>query len=161
MENRRDAGLKATEVVEPKSGTLDREDIHKLLPHRDPFLFVDKIIEIEKDKRIVGIKKMTGDEFFFKGHFPGHPIMPGVLMIEALAQAGGILMLNRKENLSRPAYFVGVNNVRFRKAVIPEDTLTLEVEVVRARSRMVQLHGKALVKAELAAEVDMLFGFGT
>ena len=111
MEKARDAGLKAGEIIEPKDGTLDINDIQRIIPHRDPFLFVDKIIEIEKDKRIVGIKKITGNEEFFKGHFPGNPIMPGVLMIEALAQVGGILLFNKKESLKRSAYFVGLNNV--------------------------------------------------
>lgn len=159
MEKERDAGLRASEVVEPKDGTLDINDIRKILPHRDPFLFVDEIIEIEKDERAVGIKKITGDEEFFKGHFPDNPIMPGVLMIEALAQVGGILMFNKKENLNRPAYFVGLDNVRFRKAVIPGDVLRLEVDVIKLKAHIAQLHGVAKVDKEVAAEADILFGF--
>ena len=159
MEKRRDAGLRAREVVEPKDGTLDVNDIQKIIPHRDPFLFVDKIIEIEQDKRVVGIKNITGNEEFFKGHFPDNPIMPGVLMVEALAQLGGILMFNKKENLERSAYFVGLNNVRFRKPVIPGDTLRLEVDVIKMKTRIVQLHGVAKVDEDIAAEADILFGF--
>jgi 3-hydroxyacyl-[acyl-carrier-protein] dehydratase len=158
MDRTRDAGLRAREVVEPKNGTLDKDAVSKIIPHREPFLFIDKV-EIYEDKRAVGIKKITGNEEFFKGHFPGNPIMPGVLIIEALAQLGGILMLNKRENLNRPAYFVGLNNVRFRKAVIPGDTLTLEVDVIKLRSRIVQLHGVAKVESDIAAEIDILFGF--
>lgn len=159
MEKPRDAGLRAGELVKPKDGTLGIDDIRKIVPHRDPFLFVDKIIEIEEDKRIVGIKKITGNEEFFKGHFPNNPIMPGVLMVEALAQLGGILMLNKEENLTRPAHFVGLDNVRFRKVVIPGDTLRLEIDVVKVKSRMAWLHGVAAVDSEIAAEADILFGF--
>lgn len=161
MDKERDAGLKAGEVVKPKDGTLDINDIKKILPHREPFLFVDKIIEIEEDKRVAGIKKITGEEYFFKGHFPGRPILPGVIMIEALAQLGGTLMFNREENLNRPAYFIGLNNVRFRKAAIPGDTLRLEVRVERLKSRIAQLHGVVRVDNDIACEADILFGFGT
>lgn len=158
MEKARDAGLIGGEVVKPKEGTLDVNDIQKILPHRNPFLFVDKVIEVEKD-RVVGIKKITGKEEFFKGHFPARPIMPGVLIVEALAQLGGILMLNKEENLNRPAYFFGLNNVRFRKAVIPGDTLRLEVNVIKARLRIAQLHGIAKVDSEVACEAELMFGF--
>ena len=161
MEKSRDAGLKAGEVVKPKDGTLDMNDIKKIIPHRDPFLFVDKIIEIEEDKRVVGIKKITGEEFFFKGHFPCRPILPGVLMVEALAQLGGILMFNKEESLNRSAYFIGLNNVRFRKAVVPGDTLRLEVDVEKLRSRVAQLHGVVKVEDDVACEADILFGFST
>lgn len=159
MEKARDAGLRASEVIKPKDGTLDINDIKKIIPHRDPFLFVDKIIEIEEDKKATGIKKITGNEEFFKGHFPARPIMPGVLMIEALAQLGGILMFNKEKNLGRSAYFIGLNNVRFRKAVIPGDTLRLEVDVVKLRSRITQLHGVVKVDEDVACEADILFGF--
>lgn len=155
----RDAGLKASEVVMPKNGILDIDDIIKIIPHRYPFLFVDKIIEVEGDKRIVGIKNVTANEPFFKGHFPDNPIMPGVLLIEALTQVGGILLFNKKENLNRPAYFFGVDNVRFRKAVIPGDVLRLEVEVIKLKARIAQLHGVAKVDGDVAAEADILLGF--
>jgi len=158
MDKARDAGLKATEVVEPKDGTLDINDIKKIIPHRDPFLFVDKIIEFEKDKRIVGIKNVTGKEQFFTGHFPNNPIMPGALMIEALAQTGGILMLNKKENFNRTAYFIGIDNARFRKAVVPGDLLRLEVIVTKLKTRIVRLYGAAIVEGEVACETDFLFG---
>ena len=157
MGKARDAGLKAGEIVEPKDGKLEAGDIQKILPHRDPFLFVDKVIEIE-EKRAVGVKKITGNEEFFKGHFPGNPILPGVIMIEALAQLGGILMFSKKENLNLTVYFVGLNNVRFRKAVVPGDTLKLEIDIVKSRSRIAQLHGVAKVDEEVAAEADILFG---
>ena len=159
MEKTRDAGLRAGEGIEPKNGTLDIGDIEKIIPHRDPLLFVDKVIEVEKDKKIVGIKNVTGAEAFFKGHFPGNPIMPGVLMIEALAQTGGILMFNKKENINRQAYFVGLDNVRFRKAVIPGDVLRLEVDIIKLRSRIVRLRGVGKIDSEIAAEADIMFGF--
>ena len=159
MDKARDAGLKAREVIKPKDGTLDITDIQKIIPHREPFLFVDEILEIEEDKRAVGIKKITGNEEFFKGHFPGNPIMPGVLMIEALAQLGGILMFNKEESLNRAAYFIGLNNVRFRKAVIPGDTLRLEINVTKLKSRIAQLHGEATVDGDITCEADILFGF--
>lgn len=159
MDKARDAGLRAHEVVEPKDGTLDINDVKKIIPHRDPFLFVDKVMEIEKDKRVVGLRKITGSEEFFKGHFPGNPIMPGVLIIEALTQVGGVLMFNKKENLNRPAYFMGLDNVRFRKAVIPGDTLILEINVIRLKSRIARLHGVAKVDSDIVAEADILLGF--
>ena len=96
MGETRDAGITASELIQPKEGKIDLNDIKKILPHRDPFLFVDEIVEIEEDKRIVGLRKITGEEEFFKGHFPGNPILPGVIMLEALAQVGGILMFNKK-----------------------------------------------------------------
>jgi len=159
MDIARDAGLIAREIAMPKDGKMDIAAIKRILPHRYPFLLVDRVVDFEKDKRIVALKNVTANEPFFQGHFPGNPIMPGVLMVEALAQAAGILMLNKTENLNRPAFFIGVDNVRFRKAVIPGDVLRMEITVKRLRSRVAQLRGEVIVDGEKAAGADIMFGF--
>lgn len=159
MDKTRNAGLKTGAVVSAKDDYLDVNDIMRALPHRYPFLMVDKIVEFETSKRAVGIKNVTINEEFFKGHFPDNPIMPGVLMIEAMAQVGGILLFSNKDAAGRTAYFVGLNNVKFRKAVIPGDVLRIEVSLTNLRSRAAMLHGEVTVDSELAAEADILFGF--
>lgn len=136
---------------------MDINEIKKYLPHRYPFLLVDKIIEME-EKRIVGIKNVTVNEPFFQGHFPQHPVMPGVLIIEALAQTCGVLALKREENRGKLAYFASITNAKFKKPVFPGDTLTLEVDVTKYRiGRIVQVRGIAKVKDEIAAEAELLF----
>ncbi len=159
MEKTRNAALKPGSVIEYTDGSLDINDIKGILPHRYPFLLVDKIVEAVAQEKIVGIKNVTANEEFFNGHFPDNPIMPGVLMVEALAQTGGILMLNRKESIGRSAYFLGVDKVRFRKAVIPGDVLTLEVTVDKLKSRIAQLSGRAAVEGAVACEATILFAF--
>ncbi|MGE4357334.1 MAG: bifunctional UDP-3-O-[3-hydroxymyristoyl] N-acetylglucosamine deacetylase/3-hydroxyacyl-ACP dehydratase [Candidatus Omnitrophota bacterium] len=136
---------------------LDINDIQKILPHRYPFLFVDKIIEIEEDKRAVGIKNVTIDDYYFQGHFPGRPVMPGVLIVEAMAQVAGVLMLSKKENQGKLAYFMSIDNVKFRRTVLPGDQLRLEVEVVRLKSKTGQVHTKAFVDSRVVAEADLMF----
>ena len=135
---------------------MDINEIKKYLPHRYPFLLVDKIIDIEEMK-ITGIKNVTVNEPFFQGHFPEHPVMPGVLIIEALAQTCGVLALKRKENLGKLAYFLSINNAKFRKPVFPGDTLTLEITVTRHKGKIVQTHGTAKVGGDVVAEADLLF----
>ncbi|MCG2704688.1 MAG: 3-hydroxyacyl-ACP dehydratase FabZ [Candidatus Omnitrophica bacterium] len=130
----------------------------KILPHRYPFLMVDKIVEWESTKRIVGVKNVTINEEFFKGHFPDNPIMPGVLILEGLAQVGGILAFSTKETLGKSIYFVGINDVKFRKAVIPGDILKLEATIKNLRSRLAILRGVATVDSEIVAEADIMFG---
>lgn len=136
--------------------TLDARQIMELLPHRAPFLLVDRVLEIEADKRVIGEKQVRADEFWCVGHFPGRPIMPGVLIIEALAQTGGILTF-----MSRPAwrgqvmFFAGIDNARFRRPVVPGDLLRFEVTFTGGRQRLVKMHGQAFVGTELAAEADM------
>lgn len=158
MEKTRNAALKIKEIVEPNDGRYDINDIMQMLPHRYPFLMVDKVIEFEKGKRIVGIKNVTMNEEFFKGHFPENPIMPGVLILEALAQVGGMLTFSSKESAGKSIYFAGMNDVRFRKAVIPGDALKLEAAIKSIRSRLAILHGTATVDSETAAEADIMFG---
>lgn len=135
---------------------MDIDEIKSYLPHRDPFLFVDKVVYLE-EKKITGIKDVTGDEPFFQGHFPGHPVMPGVLIIEALAQTCGVLALKREENRGKLAYFVSINNAKFRKPVFPGDTLTLEVEVTKHKPGIVRAHGVAKVGDSVVTEADLLF----
>lgn len=135
---------------------LGLEDIKKILPHRDPFLFVDKIIEMS-DKRIVGSKVLSGQEPFFKGHFPQRPVMPGVLMVEALAQAGGVLMLSKPEHRGKIAYLASVNEARFRRVVSPGDELRLEVEIIKFKARVGMVRGVAKVGADVACEAEIMF----
>ncbi len=150
-------GIKGV-YVETGGEVLDAGDIQKILPHRYPFLLVDKIIELESDgKRAVGIKNVTINEEFFTGHFPGRPVMPGVLIIEAMAQVAGVLMLNKKENVGKMAYFMSLDRAKFRKMVIPGDQLRLEVEIVKLKSKIGQVHARALVDGQVVSEADLMF----
>jgi 3-hydroxyacyl-[acyl-carrier-protein] dehydratase len=132
---------------------LDVVEIQKYLPHRYPFLLVDTILEVEREKRIVGIKNVTINEWYFQGHFPGKPIMPGVLIIEALAQLGGFLLLQEIPDRDKKLlYFVAVDGARFRRPVVPGDQLRLEAKVLSWRGDFCKLEGKATVNGQLAAE---------
>jgi len=136
---------------------LDSNDIQRILPHRYPFLLVDGILEMERLKRIVGVKNVSVNESFFQGHFPGKPILPGVLIIEAMAQTGGLLLLlevpDREHKL---LYFVAVDDARFRRPVVPGEQLRLEVSVVSWRGNFCKLRGIASVNGELAAEATLM-----
>ncbi len=139
---------------EKKEGVVfDSDAIQRILPHRYPFLLVDKIVEFELDKRVLGVKSVTVNEPFFQGHFPGQAVMPGVLIVEALAQTGGILLLNGVENPGdKLVYFMAMNNVKFRKPVVPGDQLMLDVQMTSRRSRIIQIKGRALVNGTVVAE---------
>lgn len=135
---------------------LGQKEIQKYLPHRFPFLFVDRIIELEKDKRIVGIKNVTINEPFFAGHFPGRPVMPGVLIIEAMAQVAGILaLLSMGIEERRVAYFTGIDKAKFRRPVVPGDQIRFEMEVLRHRGKIWRLKGNAYVDDNLVAEAEV------
>jgi beta-hydroxyacyl-ACP dehydratase FabZ len=136
---------------------LDVNGIQKILPHRYPFLLVDAIEEMEPGKRIVGIKNVSINEDYFQGHFPGQPIMPGVLIIESLAQTGGVLLLTEVPDRSNKLiYFVAIDNARFRRPVVPGDQLRLELKVASCRGTFCKLEGRATVNGELAAEATMM-----
>ena len=142
--------------------TLSLEEIQKILPHRYPFLLVDRITSLEKGKRVEGLKNVTINEPFFQGHFPGRPIMPGVLIAEAMAQVGGILaLLATPENLGNPSIFLmGLDKVRFRHPAVPGDQLRLEVETVRGGKKFWKMHGQAFVGDILVAEGEMMAAVG-
>jgi UDP-3-O-[3-hydroxymyristoyl] N-acetylglucosamine deacetylase/3-hydroxyacyl-[acyl-carrier-protein] dehydratase len=135
---------------------LDVTQVMDILPHRYPFLLVDRIVEIEPGVRIVGIKNVTINEPFFQGHFPGHPIMPGVLIVEAMAQAGGMLLMDHFDDpLAKLVYFAAIKGVRFRKPVVPGDQLRLEIEVIHFRGRTCRIRGEAYVEGRRVCEADM------
>jgi beta-hydroxyacyl-ACP dehydratase FabZ len=136
---------------------LDTRAIQELLPHRYPFLLVDRIIELVPKERIVGIKQVTIGEHFFEGHFPGAPVMPGVLIVEALAQVGAILALREIENREEKlVLFSGIERARFRHPVVPGDTLVLEVTALRIGSRIQRMRGEAKVEGRVAAEAEIM-----
>jgi 3-hydroxyacyl-[acyl-carrier-protein] dehydratase len=136
---------------------LDSRAIQEILPHRYPFLLVDKIIELVPRERIVGIKQVTINEYFFRGHFPEAPVMPGVLIIEALAQVGAILALREFDDRDKKIpFFSGIEKARFRRPVVPGDTLTLEVVPMRLGSRVQKMRGEARVEGQLVAEAEIM-----
>lgn len=141
------------------------EDIVRILPHRYPFLLVDRIVELEPDKRVVGYKNVTANEPFFQGHFPGKPIMPGVLIVEAMAQTGGVLAGvsisgGVTDHAIEQVFFMAMDKVKFRRPVVPGDQLRFEVEALRTGSRVWKLAGKAFVGDSLAAEAEMTASVG-
>ena len=136
---------------------LDSIGIQKILPHRYPFLLVDAIEEMEPKKRIVGIKNVTINEYFFQGHFPGKPVMPGVLIVESMAQIGGLLLLQDVEDRDRKVmYMAAIDNARFRRPVVPGDQLRVEVNVITFRGPFCKVQGHARVNGELAAEATLM-----
>ncbi len=137
---------------------LNVEEIQRILPHRFPFLLVDRIIALEPGKSIVGLKNVSINEPFFQGHFPGRPIMPGVLIVESLAQVGGILaLLSTPENMGSPSvYLMGLDKVRFRQPVVPGDQMRLEVETLRSGKKYWKMRGKVYVNDTLVMEGEMI-----
>jgi 3-hydroxyacyl-[acyl-carrier-protein] dehydratase len=136
---------------------MDVVEIQKILPHRYPFLLVDRILEVEPRRRIVGIKNVTVNEPFFQGHFPGKPVMPGVLIVEAMAQVGGVLLLSDVPDREKKlVLFAGIDEARFRRPVVPGDQVRFEVEVLRLKASTCKLQGKAFVDGVLVAEAVIL-----
>ncbi len=143
--------------ISKKGVVFDINAIKKILPHRYPFLLVDSIIELEPEKRAVGVKNVTVNEPFFQGHFPQKPVMPGVLIVEAMAQVGGILLLNDRVDVeNKLVFFMGIDNVRFRKVVQPGDQLVMELEMLKNRRTTFKMAGKAYVRGELVCEAEMM-----
>lgn len=136
---------------------LDIEQIQSILPHRYPFLLVDRIVELDPGRRAVGLKNVTINEGFFEGHFPGHAVMPGVLVLEAMAQVGGVLLLSMTGNEGKLAYFGGADKVRFRKPIVPGDTLITEVELIRNRGGVGKVKVTGRVDRQIVAEGEFVF----
>lgn len=136
---------------------LDINQIQEIIPHRYPFLLVDQILELESGKRAVGRKNVTINEPFFQGHFPGYPVMPGVLIVEALAQVGAVAVLSMEENKGKLAFFAGIDEFRFKDQVKPGDTLELTVELTRLRGTIGKGQGTATVNGKVVAEGGLIF----
>lgn len=138
---------------------MNQEDIKKIIPHREPFILVDEVLEMDAE-HIVALKHVRADEYYFKGHFPEMPVMPGVLIIESMAQAGAIVALSKEENKGKIAFFAGIDKVRFKKSVFPGDTLRLEVKLTRQRGPIGFGEGRALVDGKLCVSGEIMFAIG-
>jgi len=143
------------------AAAIDIKEIMRLLPHRYPFLLVDRILEVEKDKSITGLKNVTINEPFFQGHFPVEPVMPGVLILEGMAQIGGILAYHSIPEMvgDKLIYFAGIDKARFRKPVVPGDQLLIEMKVLKQKGKIWKMAGKAKVNGDLVAEAELLAAF--
>ncbi|WP_438298437.1 3-hydroxyacyl-ACP dehydratase FabZ [Sporosarcina sp. FA15] len=139
---------------------LDTQEIKEIIRHRYPFLLVDRILELEEGKRAVGIKNVTANENFFNGHFPNYPVMPGVLIVEALAQVSAVVMLTKEGNQGRLGLLVGIDKCRFKQQVKPGDQLRLEVEITRLKGPIGKGRGIATVDGTLVCETEITFAFG-
>lgn len=145
--------------VTPKGGdVMDVNDVMKLLPHRFPFLMVDRVVDMPDETRCTGVKSVTINEQFFQGHFPGQPIMPGVLQLEAMAQVGSILLLRLPGQAGKVGYFMSADSVKFRKPVVPGDTLFIEVEMTQRKGKIAKAKGRCIVNNEVVSEAEMMFG---
>lgn len=136
---------------------LSSQQIQDIIPHRPPFLLVDSILELKPGEAAVGIKNVAADEFYFQGHFPGYPVFPGVLIVEALAQVGCVALLSLPQNKGKLAFFAGINAFRFRKPVLPGHALRLEVHVIRARGAVGKAQARASVEGKTVAEGELMF----
>ena len=139
---------------------MTKKDIENIIPHRDPFLLIDEILEIEPGKKIKGVKHVSEEEYYFKGHFPGNPIMPGVLQVETIAQAGAVAMLILPENKGKLVLFAGIDKARFKRMVKPGDDLIIEVEIESFRRNIGKGKGRATVDGKLACAADIMFALG-
>jgi 3-hydroxyacyl-[acyl-carrier-protein] dehydratase len=151
------SNAKAQAQLQPQATTLDVNDIMAILPHRYPFLLIDRVVEIARMQRIVALKNVSINEPFFQGHFPGYPIMPGVLMVEAIAQAGGALLLTEvPDRADKLMVFTGIERAKFRRPVVPGDQLRIEVEVLNWKTRAVRMQGNVLVEGKLVCEAVVM-----
>jgi len=140
---------------------MNKEEIKQIIPHRDPFLFLDEIIELDSLNSAIGIKYVTEDEYYFKGHFPQKPVMPGVIVIESLAQVGAVILLSHPDHKGKLVYFTGIKNAKFRRSVVPGDKLMLECKLTKIRSNFGFGEAKAYVDGNLVCEADISFAIGS